>query len=168
MPPPNLCFHLHLCCVCVLTSSCKDSSHWIWGPQLIIAKTLFQNKITFWGSRKDMHFAETLSNNKGLFIRSAVIYWTNNKVIMQKTFHPDKSSLRERLWLSLDYLCIKKEPCSFWGPGMTQRRHVFPREITFFQTDATPLKFNILPHISPDYSQLQMRRTWTMTQWCWC
>lgn len=64
-----------------------------------------------------MHFAEILSNNKGLFIRSAVIYWTNNKVIMQKTFHPDKSSLRERLWLSLDYLCIKKSPVDFEGLG---------------------------------------------------
>ena len=33
---------------------------------------------------------------------------------------------------------------------MTQRRHVFPREITFFQTDVTPLKCDTLPHISPD------------------
>ena len=84
---------------------------------------------------------------------------------MQKTFHPDNYSLRERLCLSLDYFCSKKGPCGFGGLGMPKRGYVFPRDIPFFQISLTPLKCDILPHISPDLEIILSSRWGDPGQW---
>ena len=108
-----------------------SSAYWLHYDH-ILTSILFKNKVTFWGSRKDMHFGETLSNqtqscllDQLLFIEPIIRSSCRRHFILTK---PVSEGDYDYPWTTS---VARRNPVALEGLGWL-RRYVFPREITFF------------------------------------